>query len=121
MLAGGLFIWATGPYSWSPDGKFVAFRVIGGTGIGVLDLSSKSVKAYCYHGGYSLPVNTELEINGIRTGGDFMWVPDSQQLLVEIFRGSGRQRQDGFGIADLEKGIFVELKWNASFPVWLKQ
>lgn len=50
-----------------------------------------------------------------------MWLPDSQQLLVEIFRGSGRQRQDGFGIADLEKGIFVELKWNASFPVWLKQ
>jgi hypothetical protein len=111
----------TGPYSWSPDGKFIAFRVLGGIGIGILDISNKILTTYCYQGGYTLPVNSRIDINGLRTSGDIVWLPNNQQLLVEIFQGSGDHMQDGFGIADLEKGIFVELKWNARFPVWLKQ
>jgi hypothetical protein len=109
-----------GPYSWSPDGNFIAFWLPGGFGIGILDVSNKNLKTYCIHGNYSRPVNPKVDINGLRTNGDLVWLPNNNQLLVEVFNGSGDSQQAGIGIIDLEHGTFDELKWNASFPVWLK-
>ena len=110
-----------GPYSWSPDGKFVAFWLADGRQIGILDITSKTLQTFCIDGDYSNDGGFPIGLGGIPTSGDLVWLPNNNQILVEIFKVSDEIQYEGIGVADLEKAVFIELKWNARFPVWLKQ
>lgn len=108
-----------GPYSWSPDGNFVAFWLSHGRQIGILDMKNKSLQIFCINGGYAN--GGSYITDGITASGDLVWLPNNNQILVEIFKVSGATQYEGIGIADLEKNILIELKWNVRYPIWLEK
>lgn len=107
-----------GPYSWSPDGKYIAFWLPEGNQIGILNVENKDIRVFCINGDYT---QSEHYPAGLGASGDLVWLPNDNQILVEVVKHVGDVRYEGIGVADLDKAIFNELKWNASYPVWLEK
>jgi hypothetical protein len=103
-----------GPYSWSPDGNFVAFWLNNGDQIGILDMKAKTLNTFCMNAVYSNHIDTLTSDYEIATGNDLVWLPNNKQLLFETENAK-------IVIVDLEKHSFSYLKWDAISPVWLKE
>lgn len=108
-----------GPYKWSPDGNSIAFWLADGKQLGVIDMDTKDLRVFCIDTGY-LGEQSYL-VNDIPTGGEIVWLPNSNQLLVEMGKVIDGTRYEGIAIIDLEKALFIDLKWSASSPIWLNK
>lgn len=108
-----------GPYSWSPNGNFVAFWLSNGRQIGILDINNKDLQVFCLDGGYSN--GGSFQEDGLAASGDLIWLPGNSQILVKLVKASRGNYYDGVGILDFETTQFLEIKWNASYPAWLEK
>jgi hypothetical protein len=108
-----------GPYSWSPDGNFVAFWLSNGRQIGLLDINNEVLQVFCLDGGYSN--GGGFQEDGLTASGDLIWLPGNHQILVKIVKVLRGNYYDGVGILDLGTAQFIEIKWNAGYPAWLEK
>jgi Tol biopolymer transport system component len=109
-----------GPYSWSPDSNFVAFWLANGKEIGILDINAKEISVFCVNSKYKTYVDDPTEYE-IPTGGKLVWLPNNKQILVEVTIHIDETRYEGVVIADIEKNLFLDLKWNAISPIWVDE
>lgn len=108
-----------GPYKWSPDGNSIAFWLADGKQIGVLNINTKELRVLCMDNVYL--GERSYFVNDISAGAEFLWLPNNNQLLVEMGKIKNDIRYEGIAIIDIEKALFIDLKWNAILPVWLSK
>ncbi len=110
-------------YSWSPDGRYVAFWMDTlepyNERLAILDLATHQVTDYCIQGNYGGRSSRMFEFLGSRLTTVIpppVWAPNSQQLVIE-----NRYAQDASRIVllDLSQGTAVQIAENMMPVGWM--